>query len=239
MKLAIFSDFHVDFHKDRGRSVFAGLSKDADVAVVAGDMAAFYDFETGICDFCSEYPNVVYVAGNHEYYHSAAFDQVNNILLNLESKLDNFTWLNNKRVKIEGQYFIGATLWFQRTVAAQINKHGFNDFRYVPNCDPFAFDEFDYTKKYFEIAMEQGDIVITHHAPSFTSIHPKFFGSDMNCYFANRLDSLIIDKKPKIWIHGHMHDGCDYTIGNTQIICNPFGYPGENRMFNDGLIVEI
>jgi len=239
VKIALFSDLHADFHKDQGRSVIAGLNKDVDIAVVPGDVAAFYDFERIITDICLEFPSVVYVPGNHEYYHSMAFDQVPNILMNLESKLDNFTWLNNNRKKVEGLYFIGATLWFKRLVVAQINKGYLNDFRYVPNCDPFAFDEYDYTEKYFETAMQHGDIVVTHHAPSYLSVHPQYAGSNINCFFANRMDKLIRDKKPKLWLHGHMHDNCDYMIDQTRVCCNPFGYPGENRMFKDSFIIEV
>ena len=239
MKLAVFSDLHIDFHQDRGRSLIAELNKDVDVAVVAGDVAAFYDFERGIIDICSEFPEVIYVPGNHEYYHSLGFDQVNNVLLDLQSKLDNFTYLNNRRVKLCGHYFIGATLWFQKTVAAQINKGCLNDFRYIPNCDPFAFDEYDYTKTYLEMTIEPGDIVVTHHAPSYQSVHPRFAGSSINCFFANRLDSVIINKKPQLWLHGHMHSNCDYVIDGTRVVCNPFGYPGENPMFNEGLAIEV
>jgi len=239
IRLALFSDLHTDFHADQGRSLIASLNKDIDIAVVPGDVAAFHDYERTLVDLCSEFPEVVYVAGNHEYYLSAAMDQVHNTLMNLEAKLDNFTWLHNKRVKVDGLYFIGATLWFQRTVVAQINKKYLNDFRYVPNCDPFVFDEYDYTVKYFEIAMQEGDIVVTHHAPSYKSVSQRFAGSATNCFFANRLDTMIGKKEPRLWLHGHMHDNCDYTIGKTRIICNPFGYPGENPMFKDNLVLEI
>lgn len=239
VRLAVFSDLHTEFHADQGRSALAGLTKDVDIAIVPGDIASFYDFERTLTDICLEYPNVVYVTGNHEYYHSMAFNQVSDILLNLEQKMDNLTWLNNSRVKVEGLYFIGATLWFQRSVAAQINKRYLNDFKYVPNCDPFVFEEYDYTKAYFENVMQEGDIVVTHHAPSYNSVVKRFVGQATNCFFANRLDTLIFNKKPKLWLHGHMHDNSDYVLGNTRVICNPFGYPGENPMFKDDLVVEV
>jgi len=35
--------------------------------------------------------------------------------------------------------------------------------------------------------------------------------------------------KIKLWIHGHMHDEFDYTIGITNIVCNPRGYPKESQ----------
>lgn len=239
VKLAVFSDLHTDFHADQGRSLIASLNKDADIAIIAGDVAAFYDFEKTLVALCSEYPEVIYVVGNHEFYHSLGMDQVYNILRDLEAKLDNFTWLHNKRVKLCGLHFVGATLWFKRLVAAQINKRYLNDFRYIPNCDPLAFDEYDYTEGWFNLVIQPGDIVVTHHAPSYKSVNHKFAGSQINCFFANRMDTMIQNKEPRLWIHGHMHDPCDYMIGKTRILCNPFGYPGENSMFNDNMIVEI
>jgi predicted phosphodiesterase len=239
MKLAIFSDLHIDFHRDYGRSLIDSLNKDADVAVVAGDVAAYHHFRRGIVDICAEYPKVVYVAGNHSYYEAPNFDQVNDILSDLEVKLGNFVWLNNRRVAIDGVNFIGATLWFKRTQAALINKPALNDFRYIPNCDPRVFDEYERTVKYFEAEMQVGDIVVTHHSPSYKSISPQYKNSDINCYFANRLDSLVIDKKPKYWFFGHTHSCCDFMIDNTRLVANPFGYPSENPMFNDSLVVEV
>jgi Icc-related predicted phosphoesterase len=84
-------------------------------------------------------------------------------------------------------------------------------------------------------------VVIGHHAPSFNSVHPKYTSQTiMNHAFVNELDEYIIDH-PQIalWVHGHVHDCWDYTIGNTRIVCNPRGYPGEINGFNPNFIVEI
>lgn len=239
MKLAIFSDLHIDFMADYGRSLIAGLDKKADVAVVAGDIASYHSFRKGIKDICAEFPKVVYVAGNHSYYGAPTFDKVHDILSDLEVKLGNFVWLNNKRVTIDGVNFIGATLWFKRVQAALINKSALNDFRYIPSCDPRVFDEHEKTVKYFEENMQAGDIVVTHHMPSYQCINQQYKNSDINCYFANRLDGLIIDKNPAYWVFGHSHSCCDIIIKNTRLIANPFGYINENPMFNDSLIIEV
>jgi len=37
------------------------------------------------------------------------------------------------------------------------------------------------------------------------------------------------DGQPKLWIHGHSHDRCDYTLGKTRVVANPLGYPNEPR----------
>ena len=69
-------------------------------------------------------------------------------------------------------------------------------------------------------------VVVTHHAPSALSNPPQFAGSPISGAFYSNLDELIEDTKPTLWIHGHVHDSCDYVIGETRVVCNPFGYEG-------------
>ena len=40
---------------------------------------------------------------------------------------------------------------------------------------------------------------------------------------ANRLESIIEEYQPKLWIHGHTHVPCDYKIFATRVVCNPRG----------------
>jgi hypothetical protein len=39
----------------------------------------------------------------------------------------------------------------------------------------------------------------------------------------------VHERQPKLWIHGHSHDRCDYAPGETRIVANPLGYPNEVR----------
>ena len=64
------------------------------------------------------------------------------------------------------------------------------------------------------------------------SCHEKYAGNPLNPYFCNNLDNFILDTKPFLWIHGHTHSEFDYFLGDTRVICNPLGYPGENSYFN-------
>lgn len=83
--------------------------------------------------------------------------------------------------------------------------------------------------------------MITHHAPSFRSVSPRFAGSPLNGGFVSDLDGFIASHPIRIWIHGHTHDSFDYRIGATRILANPFGYPGRirNPMFDPGMVVEV
>jgi Icc-related predicted phosphoesterase len=64
-------------------------------------------------------------------------------------------------------------------------------------------------------------------APSFLSIHEKHKNNmNINGSYASDLSDLILDTKPSLWFHGHMHTSFDYMVGDTRILCNPRGYIG-------------
>ena len=47
---------------------------------------------------------------------------------------------------------------------------------------------------------------------------------------------------PKLWIHGHTHERCDYQLGTTRVVANPLGYPNELRSleaFDSRFQVEV
>jgi Icc-related predicted phosphoesterase len=239
--ILVISDLHTDFHRDGGKSLIKSLhSDDVDICVCAGDLSARINIlERNICELSNKYPSFVYVTGNHEYFHAVSFAEIECMLCDLESKLGNFTWLNNKRAIVDGINFIGATLWFPKTEAAIKYKYGFNDFNYIPNCDPLVFEKNEATVAFFEQNMQAGDVVVTHHAPSMKSVKAPYIGDPYNCFFVNDLDNMIISKQPKLYIQGHTHSNLDYQLGSTRVCCNPFGYPNENALFNDSFIIGV
>jgi Icc-related predicted phosphoesterase len=84
-------------------------------------------------------------------------------------------------------------------------------------------------------------IVMTHHAPSISSVSDRFRGDLLTASYASHLDDLIERFQPALWVHGHTHDSFDYRISKTRVICNPRGYaPDElNPRFDPALVVEI
>lgn len=235
------SDLHTNFHRDGGKSVIKSLyEKDVDVLVVAGDLSIITNnlLQDNIKSLCDKYPNVVYVAGNHEYYHSS-FSRVDEILSDLDSQLSNFVWLNNNRVEVAGKMFIGATLWFPDSVAAQINKKFLNDYRYIVGFEPEVYERYTETVDFLENNIQEGDIVVTHHMPSHVCVDLKFRKSNLNCFFACRLDALISRTKPAVWIYGHTHYGNSFMHYSTNLVGNPLGYPGENPFFSDCFTVRV
>ena len=64
-----------------------------------------------------------------------------------------------------------------------------------------------------------------------------------NDFFATELSYKILDMKkpPKLIVHGHTHDACDYMIGETRVVCHPRGYPNEQPWYKDyqPLMIEV
>lgn len=236
-----FSDLHTNFHRDGGKSIIDGLyNKDVDIAVSAGDLSVIVNnlLQDNIKQLCDKFLEVVFVSGNHSYYHSSLV-KVDDILRDLEVKIPNFTWLNDSRVTINGVSFIGGTLWFPRSPAATANEHLLNDFNYIDDIQD-VYDRHEATVDFLEQNIQEGDIVVTHHMPTYRSVAPKYKSSSLNCYFACDLDKMIEDKKPKLWLHAHTHSSCDYYMFNTRVVCNPLGYPEEgNLQFFNALTIEV
>jgi calcineurin-like phosphoesterase family protein len=48
-------------------------------------------------------------------------------------------------------------------------------------------------------------VVITHHAPSTSSIHPRVAGLLLNACFVSKARYLLDGERVRLWIHGHTH----------------------------------
>lgn len=240
-KIFTASDLHVDFQVDQGEMLIDSFPA-ADIGVFAGDLCQWNLLEETLARLCDHFDEIIYVSGNHEYYGSDWMN-VENIIRNCVSKLGNLTWLNDDRVSIGGVNFIGNTLWFPDSPAAQAHKMFLNDYRMIGGFEPEVYRRHKATLDFFfdpDQGIQPGDVVVTHHSPSHSSIHPRFANSAINCYFSNDLDYVIEAQKPAMWIHGHTHDPFDYIIGSTRIICNPHGYPHErNGGCDRGLVLEV
>lgn len=142
---------------------------------------------------------------------------------------------------VNGVKIAGATLWTDmgppETIehTKQLLNRGMNDFRYMLGFTPNRWlEEHDADRRFLREA--DADIVITHHAPSFRSVHPRFRAREgtnselFNYGFASASIARVTRdwrRKPKCWIHGHMHDASKYAEKGTAVLANPLGYPGE------------
>lgn len=192
-----------------------------------------------------EFEYVTYILGNHEHYHGI-FTETANILREALAHLPNIHILDNDWIKLPNGYNVfGATLWTNidkgNPVIADYIRRGMNDFKLI-QCSTTnyrKFMPFD-SKREHEISLIKFDkgytdncIFLSHHAPSYQSIHEEYRSgrySHLNPAYYSDLEQFILDRPDiKLWTHGHVHSNFDYYVGNTRVVCNPHGYGNENK----------
>lgn len=259
------SDLHLDFWRDKGEFCASLDPTGVDALVLAGDIGPLtnggYEYTLArMKEFCARYPWVFYVAGNHEFYGTSIAQGRRN-MRRLEEEVENlvcldidwsFCWSRNMCHEAtvpeqEQRHFHGHTMWMpepteeEKEYVGRIVDHRHIHFYTDPSEGVHV--EHERFRKMLAARTYLGPkhIVVTHHAPSVRSVSPEFEGDPDNHWFVVPGMSEEIERlQPALWVHGHMHQGFDYTIGKTRVICNPRGYPGERRgPFNPKLVVEI
>ena len=86
-------------------------------------------------------------------------------------------------------------------------------------------------------------VIVTHHMPSYSTVDPQFQKDEpsitLNAAFASNLDDFILKYQPKYWFFGHTHTPYNGFIGETNLICNPLGYPSESNLARSAFNREI
>lgn len=237
-KLWVVSDLHRDHRKTT-----LSPPAEADVAVIAGDICD----DQFLIDLTSLIP-VVAVAGNHDFYghaHGERLKQLRDLPIH---------FLEDSSAVVGGVIFVGGTLWTDYgndPVAAEAARRGMNDHRYISwQKEPWQRflpshgtgihnDTTAYLEAEFSHERSAPLVVVTHHAPSSRSVHPRYSGQVLNRAYYSGLDDLVAASEADLWVHGHVHSNFDYVIGDTRVVCNPHGYPGENADFNPSLLIEV
>jgi predicted phosphodiesterase len=250
MKIQLVSDIHLEFGQ---RSTLDNAG--ADVLVLAGDICSarnINDYMWFFQDCASKFQNVVYIMGNHEHYKHT-FNDTANVIRESPLRYSNVHFLDNETITIDGVKFIGATLWTDNNKGCIVTEEklrcGMNDFRlikyrshkgdYFKFTPSMSFYEHRRTIAYIGTQIVDGPcVVVTHHLPSFKSVHPKYANEQyMNGGYASDLEHMMNDNV-KLWLHGHTHNPCDYMVNNTRVVCNPRGYPGERNDHKD-IVLEV
>ena len=258
-----FSDIHAEFWQPHTiprilEMVIPPLQSDKEtVALVAGDIGLAHRQETWlkiISLLAKRFLAVIYVEGNHFFYHNDFFGRIPELKAKL-SLPKNVHFLENESVDIAGVLFIGATLWTdfleKDLFKMQHARKNMNDFVLIKKADGMRLmpeetvDLFQESKRYiFETLAAAGDkktVVVTHHGVSPLSIHERFRGDSLNCAFMTDLSSEIIDHGPDLWVHGHTHNSFDYALGRTRVVVNPYGYKDVevNPQYDKQLVIEL
>lgn len=269
MKIALCSDIHLEF-----QDINLQNTENADVLILSGDILIAEDLHNhpemtygpysnvNLADLgrrqatalrfrefikrCSfQFPHVVVVAGNHEFYHGNWKASIQ-YLRDEYSKFPNVYFLEQDTKVIGDVTFIGATLWTDCNKGDPLTLHALsgmlNDFRVIRN------DQLGYTKlrpahtverhrrtlSYFKTVLadlkDQKVVIVGHHTPTSMSTHPRYVGQDlMNGGYHSDLSEFILDHPQiKLWTCGHVHDPHMYYMGDTLVAANPRGYAGHD-----------
>lgn len=231
VKFQVMSDTHFDAYSDEGVGFIRSLKPTADIdaLVIAGDMCevSCWRFKQIVESLCARYPHVIYVMGNHERWSVSkqVFDEK---IDDVKNTFSNLHILENDVFVLNGQRFVGSTMWWEDNYLSRLGAKSWVDFRHIPNFQNWIWDKIEESNKFLNDEVKKGDIVITHHLPLSRSIDPRYLGKDAsNCFYLNNQSKLIEKSEPSYWVHGHTHVQQNYYAGDTRIICNPLGYPGE------------
>lgn len=238
MRIQVMSDLHLEFHADMGRSFIDALDPtDVDVLVLAGDIGtvASGTLLYGVGLLTEKYPQVVMVAGNHEYYGSTPA-QVYKCRDLMHCKLPNFRWLDNNSCEIEGQRFVGTTLWYPVPPKLSL-RHMLGDYSAITNFEPWVYEHHAASLEFLNTNVCETDVVVTHMLPQLSLISPRFAHSPLNCFFA--VDGVQCTGVPRLWCFGHTHDAIHVKNGRCELVCNPHGYPREGSRFDARKVVHL
>lgn len=266
MKIAVCSDLHLEFSP-----ITLPNTENAKVLILSGDICVAHSlhdhpinkpvpsdamkpgrnqqaavkYREFFHHINMEYDHVVYVAGNHEFYHGRYPDTIQWLYDEMKN-YPNIHFLDADQVVIDDVTFVGGTLWTDMNKAdpttLQLIANMMNDFKIIRNSqqnyrrflpsDTVSHHRMtvDHIKKVVDSDNTKKYVVVGHHAPTPLSIH-EMYKKDywMNGGYHSDLSEFILDR-PQIalWTHGHMHNPSDYMMGDTRIVCNPRGYKGHD-----------
>ena len=253
MKLNILSDLHLSL------GALPIPQNDADAVILAGDIARPKEAVEWALGFDKP---VFYVPGNHEFYGGS----ISGTIAELKQRCvgTNVRVLDDEEAVFEGVRFLGTTLWTdfmlfgageKRAAAMQEAQRFMRDFSRIRVDDggERAFSpadcaaSFEVHARWLERKLAEPHagptVVVTHHAPSRKSIHPRFADSLLNACFVSDAERLVDGSRACLWVHGHTHDSFDYVVNRTRVVCNPRGYAkngvNENARFDANFVVEI
>lgn len=238
MKIQLLSDLHIEFQS------YQYPDCDSDIVVLAGDIHTKDQGVKWAIKNILDKP-VVYILGNHEYYGKTYPKLVTEV--KELARGTNIHILEQDVVTINGINFIGCTLWtdFDLFGSARIAGYycqtkmtDYKKIKRLPNYSKVRSIDIAiaHKKSKFWLAEElkkrasETNIVVTHHGPSLKSVPPGSHKDMITAAYVSDLEDFIELYQPQLWLHGHLHNSSDYTIGRCRVLCNPKGYAGKENI---------
>lgn len=261
MRIQIASDLHLESLRRRFPDYRALDVADADVLVLAGDIAA----GTDAVDVFADWPvPVIYVHGNHEAYGSVYGELT--LAIRARAAGTQVRFLERDEVIIGDVRFLGCCLWTDYELYGTPERSMQMARRFMHDHTVIRADEGEWFmpehalaehEKSFAWLQEQlvtpfdgRTVVVTHHGVTPASVHARYRDDPVNAGFVSDLRHVL--DLADLWIHGHVHDSFDYPVGTTRVIANPRGYARnlnmagapqdlkwENPAFDPALVIEV
>ena len=250
MKIAIASDIHLEFG-----DIDIVNDNQADVLILSGDICVAVDLdmrdrrqtEMGFARWRSEmfhdfferctanFPHVIYIMGNHEYYHSDFATELGEMRRKL-AHLSNLYILEREIKVIDDVTFIGGTLWTDMNDSDPLTLYHMrtmmNDFRVIQNSaipvhfrtqegefrtrvakfsPEDAVTEHVKMKEYIQVVTDMLGknpnkyVVVGHHAPSRRSTHEMYAHDTIMNGGYSSDMDEFIEHRPQIKLWTHGH----------------------------------
>lgn len=266
MKIYLTSDIHTEMAQYSFNPLFDyeclrfDYPDEADVIVLSGDIGQWVNgLEWAANKFKGK--NIVYVAGNHEYYNLelSIIEEIRVKAVEL-----GIHFLEQNEVIIDGVRFLGCTLWtnlnqYRPDTVTDIWGY-LNDYRYI------------YCKKWWDNKQNKAQALWLMDLETRYGFDPEFFSptvsyllhrqniqwlnnkliqkfsgktvvvthhaptlrSTNDFAYGSNLENFISQHSQSIdvWMHGHIHQPADYNIDGVRILSNPRGYP--TNVISDG-----
>ena len=265
MLLQIVSDLHLEFWNNKTKFNF--IKPSAPVLALLGDICCcvneddFSKFKQFIMEILPSFELIIFVCGNHEYYHNKKNSpNVNETIQNTAKKISAYfkntspklKYLNNSTLTIKEKNstytIIGSTLWTwipeENRKIIQQNMNDYNSIYYLDGETPKKLTSDVVAamhlknRKYIKAQIDKAKaannkiIVFTHHKPYLSETQSNF-----KCAYESDLLELV--KEVNLWAYGHTHVRDNKAIGKSKVYSNPKGYPNQKTKFHHDEVVKV
>ena len=266
MRLWIVSDLHLTKSELGAGDQSLAPPAEADVAIVAGDVTdGVVEAMEFLARTIARQMPVVTVLGNHEFF-GEDYRRTRREAAKIAEHVSGLILLDDTETIIGGVRFVGGSLWTDYSIysgddekrvrmAMIVARQLLSDHTQIEvgAADPGvmsrdwapsdALKAHRATVAFLDRALSRKysgpTVVVTHHAPHPRCVAQRFDGHALTPAFVSDLSAMIGHAKPKLWVHGHVHDRFDIDVGETRIVCNPRGYRGERSDFDPRFVIEI
>lgn len=243
-KFRVFSDLHLE-----GRVyTIPELPTDGETTLIlAGDIHTGTNAIEFLKPLVARFHDVVYVMGNHEFYHND-MDEVRKWWRTAARSYCNLYVLDNGGLEYHDVRIIGTTLWTP-TNDPMVELY-MSDYSYISyhgetlksaDTRELFLRNVDFLEEYLRIPFEGKTVVVTHHAPVEACVQKQWEGHPLTKCFHADLEWLLEKYDIDFWFHGHMHQTVYTMYKGVEIYANPRGYAGSdsNVEFQEGFVLEV